>query len=599
MIANPTNVEERIESIAVVDQNDNDALRRKIEELEAAVRSMKDVIKLSLHCSKKVCLDNLPLPLQQEILAEMESDTEKDLVLKLIREKKFTKDWYSLPEKWKHDVAIACAYFHNQPWGVKRKRNDGTLYLRSLPYSLRLNKEVILSALRASDAVLWEDVHVRFRNDTDIIAAALVTFRYKYKEFPLELAQRYEEVALYGVGYYKISADVCPCLTDQILKESIENGALAWHRLPQRLRNSTEFAMAIDIGGVRYKIGLFQALFEHCEELRHHRMFWWRWHESLFPKESDYGEENENEPEFTSLFGRFCPAELVADEHFAMKLCSGCTSIYTCIAEQPFASSRHFLETVLHRNPKVLQYLSHQTQVENVDLVLKGIRRLGELTDRSPDPSEVVTHVELGLVEELWSNYEIPMAWVKAGNGFPTCSSRADYKNWKVDRQLCLASVLASESMLGAWQFRNDIELVTQMVSKCPKLYSSAGNEAAADPVVMTITFAALPHLASETMDKLHFNGHDDKIESYLSFLNLKLEMYDTFVCCILGNMLSTQSVITTGSSLTLLNQGHETSVVYKRLLAEYLGIPTGKWLCQLLQARANVNQAIDPFDIA
>ncbi|KAG7351718.1 protein of unknown function DUF4116 containing protein [Nitzschia inconspicua] len=605
MIANNFNVKQRTESIAVVDQNNYEDLRRRFVELEGIVRSMKDVIKLSLHCNKKVCLDNLPLPIQQEILAELESDTEKELVLKLIQRRKFDKDWYSLPEKWKHDVPIACAYFDNQPRGVKRRGSDFTfdfsdddrrdLQLRSLPYSLRINKEVILSSLRTSKGASWDDVHARYRTDIDVIATAVANGKLKFEKVPLEIVQSREEIALYGVKNDLISADVCPCLTHQILKENIENGVLDWYQLPQTVRDNMEFAMAIEFDKIEDKKRLYQQLFHHFEELRHDKMFWWRWHESLCPKEED------REWDFIALFEKYCPADLLADENFVTEFCAEYASIYKVIAEQPFATSRHFLETIINRNPEVLQYFSHQTQVEHLDLVFTAIKRLGILRKRtaSNGSAAVKVHdVATSLVPEFWSSFRVAMAWVKAGHGFPTHAlSGGRFKTWMANRQLCLASAINAKTLYYTSNFRDDIDFMIQVVTQCPQLYLEAGDEVAADPVVMTIAFAGLLDLASQTMDKLHFDGHDDKIQSYLSFLNSKLEMYDTFVCCILGNMLSTQSVETTGSSLTLLNQGHETSIVYKRLLADNLGIPTGKWLCQLKEARANVTQAIAPFD--
>ncbi|KAG7339918.1 hypothetical protein IV203_024968 [Nitzschia inconspicua] len=600
MIDNPTNVKQRTESIAVVDQNNYEDLRLRIEELEGVVRFMKDVIKLSLHCKKKVCLDNLPLPLQQEILAEMESDTEKELVLKLIREKKFTKDWYSLPEKWKHDVAIACAYFDIQHRGVKHRRMPGNyifpedpqrfLHLRFLPYSLRINKEVILCALRTSRGASWEDVHARFRNDIDIIATAVANEKLKFENLPLDIVQSREEIALYGVKNDLISADVCPCLTHQILKDNIENGVLDWYQLPQTVRDNMEFAMAIEFDKVEGKKRLYEQLFEHFEELRHDKMFWWRWHESLCPKEKD------REFPFTSLFEKYCPADLLADEKFVTEFCAEYASLYKVIADQPFATSRHFLQTALNQNPGVLQYLSYQTQIDNLDLVLTAIHGLG--TTPVGKPGKYVYAAAKCLAPKLWKKRLVAMAWVKAGHRFPRHALSDHRLNaWMANRQLCLASAINSESMYCIYNFSDDIAFMRHVVTQCPKLYLEAGDEASSDPVVMTIAFAGLSDLASKTMDKLHFDGHDDKIQSYLSFLKSKLELYDTFVSCVLGTMLSTQSVESTGSTLTLLNQGHETSIVYKRLLADYLGIPTGKWLCQLLQARANVTQAIAPFD--
>jgi hypothetical protein len=83
----------------------------------------------------------------------------------------------------------------------------------------------------------------------------------------------------------------------------------------------------------------------------------------------------------------------------------------------------------------------------------------------------------------------------------------------------------------------------------------------------------------------------------YISFLRHKFDPFEVFFGCILGNMLSTQSIDVTGTNLTLLDQGIETSINYKRRLVEYLDIPTGPCLLQLLQAERNILEATAPFE--
>eukprot|EP00978_Attheya_sp_CCMP212_P030250 scaffold110542_cov52-Attheya_sp.AAC.2 len=126
-------------------------------------------------------------------------------------------------------------------------------------------------------------------------------------------------------------------------------------------------------------------------------------------------------------------------------------------------------------------------------------------------------------------------------------------------------------------------------------MYSKAGGEAKADHVVMTTAFASLP-MAVDRMTELHLKGLDHEIKDYLLFIRRQLVPFETFSVCILGDMLSTQSAEDSGSYLTLLNQGIETSNTYKKLLAEYLGIPTGSWLRRLQQAERNVLEAIKPW---
>ncbi|MGK3742214.1 MAG: hypothetical protein ACI90V_009068 [Bacillariaceae sp.] len=130
-----------------------------------------------------------------------------------------------------------------------------------------------------------------------------------------------------------------------------------------------------------------------------------------------------------------------------------------------------------------------------------------------------------------------------------------------------------------------------------PEMYCEAKGAALNDPSCMTIAFAASLELTTRKMKELHFDGKDDEIKRYISFLHHKLDPYEVFFECILGNMLSTQSMHNTGTNLTLLNQGIETSINYKRNLVEYLDIPTGPWLLQLLQAERNILEATAPFE--
>mmetsp|Transcript_32390 Transcript_32390/g.48836 ORF Transcript_32390/g.48836 Transcript_32390/m.48836 type:complete len:114 (-) Transcript_32390:173-514(-) len=97
-------------------------------------------------------------------------------------------------------------------------------------------------------------------------------------------------------------------------------------------------------------------------------------------------------------------------------------------------------------------------------------------------------------------------------------------------------------------KFLKDISFMIGVLEECPGLYKrlKARNTIATDPRIMTIVFAALPDLAAEEIKRLHFDGRDGDIRCYLSYLDENLKAYKAFTECILGNMLSTQSVDTT-----------------------------------------------------
>ena len=134
------------------------------------------------------------------------------------------------------------------------------------------------------------------------------------------------------------------------------------------------------------------------------------------------------------------------------------------------------------------------------------------------------------------------------------------------------------------------------VVERKPERYNDGSKEAKDDLEIMLLAFASLPDLANSQLLELHFHGENNVIINLLEYLRTALEPYKIFSSLVLGSMLSTQTMEHTGSNMTLLNQGLETSITYKKRLAEYLGIPTGKRLRLLLSAEQNILAAIKPW---
>jgi hypothetical protein len=129
-----------------------------------------------------------------------------------------------------------------------------------------------------------------------------------------------------------------------------------------------------------------------------------------------------------------------------------------------------------------------------------------------------------------------------------------------------------------------------------PRLYSYATGAAKLDPMVLNVAHDGSLELAKRFLLDLHINGHDDSIDLYIARLRSHLATFDTFSRYILGNMLSSQSIKETGTNLTLLNQGLETSLVFKKKIAAYAGIPVGQLLSILRNAEKHVCEAIAPW---
>lgn len=384
------------------------------------------------------------------------------------------------------------------------------------------------------------------------------------------LQRNNQEIALFGLQYNLIQADECPCLNRDFFRRVLEEGELNWHQLPLELQNDLNFTRSIS---VLVDKDLPEQILSQLVEIRHDQSFWRKLLHHL---------GKENYLSFKHLLAKYGPAELCSDREFMLEICGECTDAFTLV-ERSLASDPDLLELVLGQNPAVIQFLSHETQQLHRDLVLKDITDLPRKDHRS------AYRAAKALWPSFWTEYNFAMTWVKAGHGFPNgVLSHDQLMSWTHNLELCLASAIhGSKSFYDVQShFKAEISFMQEVLTHHPELYSEAEGEAKADPVVMTTAFASMPQLVVHKMSELHLKGLDNEINEYLVFLRNRLDPFDAFAACILGNMLSTQSVDDTGTNLILLNQGLETSSNYKRVLAEYLDIPTGTWLWQLQQGR-------------
>ena len=103
---------------------------------------------------------------------------------------------------------------------------------------------------------------------------------------------------------------------------------------------------------------------------------------------------------------------------------------------------------------------------------------------------------------------------------------------------------------------------------------------------------------SSKTIEFSNIDVGDDCVENHVSAISAKvshlLELHATFHATVLQGMsgITKASEPTSGSTLLALNQGTETTTSYKRLIAAYLGIPTGERLFMLRRASANITLA-------
>ncbi|KAL7567731.1 hypothetical protein ACA910_012065 [Epithemia clementina (nom. ined.)] len=301
--------------------------------------------------------------------------------------------------------------------------------------------------------------------------------------------------------------------------------------------------------------------------------------------------EDDHEVNFIRLLELYAPDEIFSDRNFMLAVCRDCPKVYALV-DEALASDREFLEAALERNAAVLGLLPHDTQLRHKDLVFKTI---SNNLEQGQSAFLFECNIYQSLHTSFWKNKKFARAWINADLGFPcrTMVAGSIVDAWLKDRELCLAYAIRRGSFYGIPRCRGDIAFMLEIVDHHPSMFLDATGAAATDFTLMTAAFACSLEVTAQAFAKFYHQGRHDIIQTYPAFLRKRLSSFETFSSTILATMLSTQSIEVAGSNLSLLDQGMETSQSYKQILAEYLDIPTGKWLRQLQQAEGNVCQVL------
>lgn len=184
---------------------------------------------------------------------------------------------------------------------------------------------------------------------------------------------------------------------------------------------------------------------------------------------------------------------------------------------------------------------------------------------------------------ELWSNRVIALAWVK--RGFPLFGRR--FRVFMQDADFALAVAQYSPSSFDRidMNLRSDRDFMIRAVAVNGGVLKFA-SEALKKDREMRIRAGA------SAASYLRSLSQEDN-ESLRVFMTEQTNVFDAYV----ANFLRGIAIVRPDtppeqrSNLTMLNQGPETSQVYKKLIAEFAGVPTGK-MARLMRA-ALANQRI------
>ncbi|CAB9506027.1 expressed unknown protein [Seminavis robusta] len=566
----------------MTDSQENKKLQEEIELLHRRENTLLQLVRRGL--KKQIQIGDIPLEIQDILFPDKESSfPDKESVLHAV--KNGTLRWSTLPEnlKWKYDAEVVCEAFERDKMDslvIKATRSEayyamteglhkpGILW-QDLPFELKLNPDVTLGALRTRQGPALNCIPPQFQNCFSFLSVAILFEKLSLEEVPTEVLQKDPELALLGVQMGEFLAADCPILTPEVLRRAVNESKLEWEDLPFALQQDLGFALGIT------KTEILQQMLQSCPQLWNHQEFWLKVTKQTY---------------VSRVQMQHISLELRSNSEFMIELCVNCAAAYALVDED-LSSSRDFLEQILQGNGCVIKYLSHELQELHIDLIIQALPSIRVECKKENGLGRILARA---LSPAIWTQRDFVLKWVQAGLSLPSNLPDQQLEILEQDQEICLENVIAQKAFEYRFgqQYTGDPAFVLKVVKHHPFLYTQATGSAKICLQVMAAAFAGCPEIAYRALADLPFKEQTNLVRRLQKYIHNELEPYSTFCSCVLGNMISTQSMASTGTSLTLLNQGLETSLRYKKLLAEYLGIPRGSDLKRLLRARDNVHKA-------
>eukprot|EP00977_Amphora_coffeiformis_P018694 scaffold6655_cov169-Amphora_coffeaeformis.AAC.11 len=158
-------------------------LRRENEELKRENEDLKYFVK-KLFTEGGVDPEVLPPAFRGEV-----EEDERNFVIRALLE---NSDWLEIPQKWKDDVDVACAIFD------KYAKCRNLPKWKDLPYHLLTNQKVLVHALASTSwtSPEWNEIPWWMQNNPDVICAAYMSRKLRYKDIPQNLKRSHREIAL-------------------------------------------------------------------------------------------------------------------------------------------------------------------------------------------------------------------------------------------------------------------------------------------------------------------------------------------------------------------------------------------------------------------
>ena len=268
---------------------------------------------------------------------------------------------------------------------------------------------------------------------------------------------------------------------------------------------------------------------------------------------------------------QFSPPHIRSDKQVMLEAIKNDSIAFEYCSDE-LQQDRDVVRAAIEASPSCLYLVTDGFQQSNPDIVIMAIQRT--------DPDELWSTYD-DINEDLWLNREVAMAWLCRGGDWLEDDFQEEFCD---DKELLLAVAERNykEFDYASDTLKSDKEFMLQAVAKDGRVFKEALGELRYDFDLALVAFSNSPQAIQE------FTGEDD-LQFMVSFAKQMHEqlaqnnIFNKFVVCAMSRPANKRNQ----SVLSMLNQGPETTLEYKQLIAEYLGLPHSEEL-QMLQKASN-----------
>jgi Domain of unknown function (DUF4116) len=264
---------------------------------------------------------------------------------------------------------------------------------------------------------------------------------------------------------------------------------------------------------------------------------------------------------------QFSPIEIRSDKEIMLAAVKHAATAFEYCSEE-LQHDRDIVQAAIESCPTSLYLVSEDFQSEHPDIVITAIERT--------DPDELWSTYD-DIHGGLWQNKDVAQAWLKEGGDWLDDDFPEEFCEDE-DLMLTVAEYNWTEFEYASDYLKGDKEFMLKAVAKDGRVFNEACYTLRND---VDLALAAF----SKSREAIQFfSGEDEDFEFMVKFSRHvweRLAEYDVFTKQVLGAI----DIKDDSCRLSMLNQGPETCLEYKQIIASYLGLPQAKELKQLQEA--------------